>query len=51
MKPNVYIVNTGRGALIDTKAAINALKKKQIGGLALDVYEQEENIFFRDLSG
>lgn len=50
MKPNVLIVNTGRGALIDTKAVIEALKKKQIGQLALDVYEYEDKLFFKDLS-
>ena len=50
MKPSVMIVNTGRGALIDTKAIIEALKKKQIGQLALDVYEYEDKLFFKDLS-
>lgn len=50
MKPTVLIVNTGRGALIDTKAIIEALKKKQIGQLALDVYEYEDKLFFKDLS-
>lgn len=50
MKPSVLIVNTGRGALIDTKAVIEALKKKQIGQLALDVYEYEDKLFFKDLS-
>ena len=50
MKNNALIINTGRGALIDTKALINALKTKKIGGAALDVYEEEENIFFHDLS-
>jgi len=50
MKPTAMIVNTGRGALIDTKAIIQALKKKQIGYLALDVYEYEDKLFFKDLS-
>lgn len=50
MKHEVYIINTGRGALIETKAAIWALKHKKIGGLALDVYEQEERLFFQDVS-
>lgn len=50
MKEGVYIINTGRGGLIETKAAINGLKKKHIGGLGLDVYEQEESLFFRDVS-
>ncbi len=50
MKKNVMLINTSRGGLIDTKAAIAALKSKQIGYLGIDVYEQEEKLFFRDLS-
>ncbi len=50
MKKNVFIVNTGRGALIDTPALIKALKNERIGAAALDVYEEEEGIFFEDLS-
>jgi len=50
MKSGVYIINTGRGGLIDTKALIEGLKSKKIAGAALDVYEEEENIFFQDLS-
>lgn len=50
MKPGVMLVNTGRGALIDTPALIRALKRKEIGGACLDVYEEEEGIFFEDLS-
>lgn len=50
MKPGSLLVNTSRGGLIDTEAAIEALKSGQLGGLALDVYEQEEEIFFQDLS-
>jgi D-lactate dehydrogenase len=50
MKQGVMIVNTSRGALIDTRAAINGLKKGRIGYLGLDVYEEEEQLFFRDLS-
>lgn len=50
LKPGVILVNTGRGALIDTHALIHALKKKQIGGACLDVYEEEEGVFFEDLS-
>ena len=50
MKPTVLLINTGRGALIETKALIKALKKGCIGGAALDVYEEEENVFFHDLS-
>lgn len=51
MKPNVLIINTGRGALINSRALLEALKKEKIAGAALDVYEEEENIFFQDLSG
>jgi D-lactate dehydrogenase len=50
MKKEVVIVNTGRGALIDTKALIAALKKHRIAGACLDVYEEEAGIFFSDLS-
>lgn len=51
MKTGVMIINTGRGALIDTKDLISALKSGHIGAAGLDVYEEEENIFFEDLSG
>lgn len=51
IKPGVIIVNTSRGKLIDTQALIQALKAKSVGGVALDVYEEEEGIFFEDLSG
>jgi D-lactate dehydrogenase len=51
MKPGVFIVNTTRGKLIDTGALLVALKSGQIGGVAMDVYEEEEGIFFEDLSG
>ncbi len=51
MKPGVMLINTSRGGLIDTKAVIKGLKSKQIGHLALDVYEQESSMFFEDLSG
>lgn len=50
MKPGVMLINTSRGGLIDTKAIVKGLKSKQIGYLALDVYEQEKNLFFEDLS-
>jgi len=50
MKPGVMIVNTSRGALIDTTAVIDALKTEQVGALAIDVYEEEEHLFFQDLS-
>ena len=51
MKPGVMLVNTSRGGLVDTQAVIEGLKSKQIGHLALDVYEGEGSIFFEDLSG
>ncbi|CAH0997452.1 D-lactate dehydrogenase [Emticicia aquatica] len=50
MKTGVMLINTSRGALIDTQAVVEALKNKKIGYLGLDVYEQESNIFFNDLS-
>ncbi|MBU3991184.1 MAG: 2-hydroxyacid dehydrogenase [Alphaproteobacteria bacterium] len=49
-KPGLTIVNTSRGALIDTSALIEGLKRGRIGGVALDVYEQEADLFFADLS-
>jgi D-lactate dehydrogenase len=51
MKPGVMLINTGRGALVDTAAVIAALKTGRIGALGLDVYEEEEALFFEDLSG
>ena len=50
LKKGVTIINTGRGGLLDTKAVIDALKNGTIGALGLDVYEQEEKLFFKDLS-
>lgn len=50
MKPGVMLINTGRGALIDTRALIQGLKTGQIGYAGLDVYEEEEGIFFEDHS-
>jgi D-lactate dehydrogenase len=50
MKKGVMLINTSRGALVDTKAVIEALKSGHIGYLGIDVYEQEEHLFFRDLS-
>jgi D-lactate dehydrogenase len=44
------LINTSRGALIKTADAIAALKNGQLGYLGIDVYEQEENLFFNDLS-
>lgn len=50
MKNGVMLVNTSRGQLVDTLAVIDGLKSGRIGHLALDVYEEEENLFFQDLS-
>ena len=50
MKDNVMIINTSRGGLIETAAVIDGLKEGKIGYLGIDVYEQEEKLFFRDLS-
>jgi len=50
MKRGVMIVNTGRGALVDTAALIDGLKRGHIGHVGLDVYEEEEGLFFQDLS-
>jgi D-lactate dehydrogenase len=51
MKTGVMLINTSRGALIDTAAVIEALKSGKVGYLGLDVYEEEEQIFFEDRSG
>jgi D-lactate dehydrogenase len=51
MKKGVMLVNTSRGALLDTVAIIEGLKSGTIGYLGLDVYEEEEEIFFEDRSG
>ena len=50
MKDGVMIVNTGRGALIDSVDLVEALKDKKVGAAALDVYEEEEEYFFEDKS-
>lgn len=50
MKDGVALVNTSRGALIETKSVIKALKNRKIGYLGIDVYEQEEDLFFKNLS-
>ena len=50
MKPGVMLINTSRGKLIDTEAAVRALKSGKIGSLGLDVYEEEADLFFEDLS-
>lgn len=50
MKEGVYLVNTSRGALVDTEALIEGLKNGKFGGVGLDVYEEEEGLFFEDKS-
>lgn len=50
MKPGVMLINTSRGAVIDTRALITALKKGRVGSVGLDVYEEEGDLFFKDLS-
>ena len=51
LKRGAHLINTSRGKLVDTTALIEALKSGHLGGVALDVYEEEEGIFFEDLSG
>lgn len=50
MKKGVYLVNTSRGALIDTEALIEAMLEGKFGGVGLDVYEEEEGVFYEDRS-
>jgi D-lactate dehydrogenase len=50
LKPGAILINTSRGALLDTPAVITAIKSGQVGYLGIDVYEQEEALFFEDLS-
>lgn len=50
MKPGAMLVNTSRGGLLDTPAVIEALKSRRLGALAIDVYEQESELFFHDHS-
>ncbi|MEB0075862.1 2-hydroxyacid dehydrogenase [Pseudomonas sp. CCI3.2] len=50
MQPGAMLINTGRGALVDTPALIEALKSGQLGYLGLDVYEEEAKLFFEDRS-
>jgi D-lactate dehydrogenase len=51
MKPDVMLINTSRGAIVDTQAVIRGLKSGQIGSLGIDVYEEEADLFFEDLQG
>lgn len=50
MKKGVMLINTSRGALVDTRAVIEGLKQEHIGHLGVDVYEEEADLFFEDLS-
>ncbi|ANC02298.1 2-hydroxyacid dehydrogenase [Pseudomonas putida] len=50
LQPGAMLINTGRGALVDTPALIDALKSGQLGYLGLDVYEEEAQLFFEDRS-
>lgn len=51
MQPGVVLVNTSRGALVDAEALLGAIKSRHVGAACLDVYEEEEELFFRDMSG
>ncbi|MCR5520791.1 MAG: 2-hydroxyacid dehydrogenase [Lachnospiraceae bacterium] len=51
MKKGVVIINTSRGALIDSDALIEGIKDRKVGAACLDVYEEESNVFFHDYSG
>lgn len=50
MKNSAILINTSRGALIDAQALLSAIKNGRLGGACLDVYEEESDIFFEDLS-
>src|SRR5207253_2170451 len=50
MKPGALLINTSRGAVVDTHAVIDALKREHLGGLGIDVYEEEDALFFEDRS-
>jgi D-lactate dehydrogenase len=51
MKPGVMLINTSRGKLVDTKAVIEGIKSGKIGSVGIDVYEEEDALFFEDWSG
>lgn len=50
MKSGALLINTSRGAVVDTHAIIDALKRRRLGGVAIDVYEEEDALFFEDRS-
>jgi D-lactate dehydrogenase len=50
MKPGAMLINTSRGALVDTRGLISALKTQQLSAVGMDVYEEESHIYFQDLS-
>jgi D-lactate dehydrogenase len=50
MKPGAMLINTSRGALIDTKALLKSVESRHTGAVGLDVYEEEEHIFYKNLS-
>jgi len=50
MKDGVILINTSRGALIDSDSLLDALRSRKVGGAALDVYEEEKNLFYNDTS-
>ena len=51
MKKGIVLVNTSRGALIDSEALLEGIKNRHIGAACLDVYEEESDVFFHDFSG
>lgn len=51
MKDGVFLINTSRGSLIETESLLEGLLQKKFGGVGLDVYEEEEGIFYEDCSG
>jgi D-lactate dehydrogenase len=50
MKPGAMLINTSRGALVDTRALLSALKQRQLGAVGMDVYEEESHIYYQNLS-
>jgi D-lactate dehydrogenase len=50
MKKGVIIINTSRGALINSEDLLNAIKEEKVGGAGLDVYEEESELFYEDMS-